>query len=110
MEAWAASMKVGGRGCPRSAGCSSTYSAPASRAAVSKAAVQRTILFAVASSRVCSGCTSESPSGCSRLRTMGGPPSGEELERKWRETEKFEHGGETTTTAYSTAAKRCKRR
>eukprot|EP00965_Chrysotila_dentata_P178808 5904681-Pleurochrysis_carterae.AAC.1 len=50
-EAWAASMKIGERGRPLSAGCSSTYSAPASRAAVRMATVRRTISLAEASSR-----------------------------------------------------------
>eukprot|EP00965_Chrysotila_dentata_P159519 5269886-Pleurochrysis_carterae.AAC.1 len=36
----------GDLGCPRSAGCSRMHSAPASRAAVSKAAVRRTISLA----------------------------------------------------------------
>eukprot|EP00965_Chrysotila_dentata_P258000 6213063-Pleurochrysis_carterae.AAC.2 len=75
-------MKIGERGRPLSAGCSSTYSAPASRAAVRMATVRRTVSLAEASSRACLGATSGMPSGCSRLRTMGGPPSGEELERK----------------------------
>eukprot|EP00965_Chrysotila_dentata_P163379 5396431-Pleurochrysis_carterae.AAC.1 len=63
------------------------------------ATVRRTISFAEASSRACLGATSGTPSGCSRLRTTGGPPSGDELERKWREMEKVEHGGEATTAA-----------
>eukprot|EP00965_Chrysotila_dentata_P011076 359801-Pleurochrysis_carterae.AAC.1 len=58
------------------------YSAPASRAAVGIAAVRRTILLASASSRACAGSTLGRLRGCSRLRTTGGPPSGEELERK----------------------------
>eukprot|EP00965_Chrysotila_dentata_P158391 5231562-Pleurochrysis_carterae.AAC.2 len=43
MKAWAASMKIGERGRPRSAGCSSMYSARASRAAERMAVVRRTI-------------------------------------------------------------------
>eukprot|EP00965_Chrysotila_dentata_P199765 6179575-Pleurochrysis_carterae.AAC.2 len=52
--------------------------------------------------------TSGRASGDSRLRTTGGPPLGEALERKYRDTEKVEHGGEANTAAYSQAAQRCK--
>eukprot|EP00965_Chrysotila_dentata_P145193 4795561-Pleurochrysis_carterae.AAC.2 len=79
-------MKIGERGRPLSTGCSSTYSAPASRAAVRMATVRRTTSFADASSRACLGSTLGMPKGCSRLRMTGGPPSGEELDRKCRET------------------------
>eukprot|EP00965_Chrysotila_dentata_P187980 6172459-Pleurochrysis_carterae.AAC.2 len=82
MDAWAASMKSGDRGRPRSAGCLSMYSAPASHAAERMATVRRTTSFADASSRACFGWTPGMPKGCSRLRVTGGPPSGEELERK----------------------------
>eukprot|EP00965_Chrysotila_dentata_P158218 5227021-Pleurochrysis_carterae.AAC.1 len=53
MDACAASKKSGDLGCPRSAGCSRMYSAPASRAALSRAAVRRTISFASANSLRC---------------------------------------------------------
>eukprot|EP00965_Chrysotila_dentata_P000589 18933-Pleurochrysis_carterae.AAC.1 len=49
-EACALSKKSGDLGCPRSAGCSMTYSAPASRAAISIATVGRTSSFASLSS------------------------------------------------------------
>eukprot|EP00965_Chrysotila_dentata_P224022 6193933-Pleurochrysis_carterae.AAC.1 len=99
MEACAASRNRGDLGCPRSAGCSRMYSAPASRAAESKAVVRRTISLASASSLRCASGTSGLPRGCSRVRTTGGPPSDEASERKWRDTEKVEHGGEATTAA-----------
>eukprot|EP00965_Chrysotila_dentata_P259707 6213646-Pleurochrysis_carterae.AAC.1 len=70
------------------------------------ATVRRTIALAEASSRACLGSTLRTPSGCARLRMTGGPPSGEELDRKCREMEKVEHGGEATTAAYSPAAQR----
>eukprot|EP00965_Chrysotila_dentata_P262111 6214471-Pleurochrysis_carterae.AAC.4 len=79
-DACAASRKSGDLGCPRSAGCSRIYSAPASRAAVSKAAVRRTISLASANSLRCASGTSGLPRGCSRVRTTGGPPSGEASE------------------------------
>eukprot|EP00965_Chrysotila_dentata_P011364 370989-Pleurochrysis_carterae.AAC.1 len=63
------------------------YSAPASRAAVSKVVVRRMSSLALASSRACSFGTSGRPRGCSRVRTTGGPPSGESRDAKWRETE-----------------------
>eukprot|EP00965_Chrysotila_dentata_P164162 5420198-Pleurochrysis_carterae.AAC.1 len=81
-EACAASRKRGERGWPRSAGCSKMYSAPASRATQSNADVRRTSSLASASSRACAGWASGKPSGCSRERTTGGPPSGEAPERK----------------------------
>eukprot|EP00965_Chrysotila_dentata_P011051 359282-Pleurochrysis_carterae.AAC.3 len=109
-DACAASMKMGDLGCPRSAGCSSIYSEPASRAAVRMAAVRRTSSFASASSRLCCGATSGRPRGCSRLLRTGGPPSGEELERKCREIENVEQGGDAMTTAYSPAAQRWRSR
>eukprot|EP00965_Chrysotila_dentata_P000807 25715-Pleurochrysis_carterae.AAC.1 len=52
------------------------YSEPASsRAAVRIAVVRLTSSFASASSRLCAELTPGKPSGCSRLRTTGGPPS-----------------------------------
>eukprot|EP00965_Chrysotila_dentata_P120202 3975053-Pleurochrysis_carterae.AAC.6 len=59
------------------------YSAPASRAAVRMATVRRMTSLAT-----------------------GGPPSGDELDRKWRLMEKVEHGGEAMTAAYSPPAQR----
>eukprot|EP00965_Chrysotila_dentata_P170912 5640949-Pleurochrysis_carterae.AAC.2 len=109
-EACAASMKMGDFGCPRSAGCSSMYSEPASRAAERMAVVRRTSSFASASSRLCCGATSRRPRGCSRLLRIGGPPSGDGLERKCREMENVEHGGEATTAAYSPVAQRWRSR
>eukprot|EP00965_Chrysotila_dentata_P001393 45557-Pleurochrysis_carterae.AAC.1 len=106
MEAWAASMKIGGLHCPRSAGCSRIYSEPALQAAERMAIVRRTSSLACASSHACAGSTSGKPSRCSRLLTAGGPPAGEEPERKGRDTEKVEHGGDATTAAYSPAAQR----
>eukprot|EP00965_Chrysotila_dentata_P019782 656204-Pleurochrysis_carterae.AAC.2 len=101
---------MGDLGSPRSAGCSSIYSEPASRAAVRRAVVRRTSSFASASSRLCCGATSGRPRGCSRLRRTGGPPSGDESERKCREIENVEHVGEATTAAYSPAAQRWRSR
>eukprot|EP00965_Chrysotila_dentata_P093567 3091703-Pleurochrysis_carterae.AAC.1 len=63
------------------------YSAPASRAAVSKAMVRRISSLAFASSRSCSFGTLGRPKGCSRVRTTGIPPSGESLDVKWRAME-----------------------
>eukprot|EP00965_Chrysotila_dentata_P018521 617017-Pleurochrysis_carterae.AAC.1 len=70
-DACAESRWRGDRGCPRSAGCSKMYSAPASRAAVSKAMVRRMSSLALASSRWCSFGTLGRPRGCSRVRTTG---------------------------------------
>eukprot|EP00965_Chrysotila_dentata_P088814 2932578-Pleurochrysis_carterae.AAC.1 len=75
------------------------YSEPASRAAVRMAVVRLTSSFAFASSRSCAGLTLGKPSGCSRLRTTGGPPSCADLERKWRDTENVEQGGDAATAA-----------
>eukprot|EP00965_Chrysotila_dentata_P140964 4660017-Pleurochrysis_carterae.AAC.1 len=58
------------------------YSLPASRAARNRHAVLRTNSFAWCSSRACCGGTSGRPSMCSRVRTGGGPPSGEASEAK----------------------------
>eukprot|EP00965_Chrysotila_dentata_P144790 4782330-Pleurochrysis_carterae.AAC.1 len=85
------------------------YSAPVSRAAVSKAMVRRMSSFALASSRWCSFGTFWRPKGCSRVRTTGGPPSGESLYVKWREMENVEQGGDATMAAYSPAAHRWSR-
>eukprot|EP00965_Chrysotila_dentata_P168110 5551693-Pleurochrysis_carterae.AAC.1 len=63
------------------------YSAPASRAAVRSEAVHRMSSLASASSRACAAGTFGRPRGCSRERTTGGPPSGESLDEKCRETE-----------------------
>eukprot|EP00965_Chrysotila_dentata_P052335 1736057-Pleurochrysis_carterae.AAC.2 len=86
------------------------YSAPASRAVVSKVTVRRMSSLALASSRACSFGTSGRPRGYSQVRTMGGPPSGESRDAKCREMENVEQGGEATTTAYSPAAHRWSRR
>eukprot|EP00965_Chrysotila_dentata_P049849 1652737-Pleurochrysis_carterae.AAC.1 len=86
-----------------------TRTAPASRAAVSKAAVRRRSSLASARSRACSFGTSGRPKGCSRVQTTG-PPSGESRDANCRETENVEHGGEATITAYSPAAHRWRRR
>eukprot|EP00965_Chrysotila_dentata_P072864 2408584-Pleurochrysis_carterae.AAC.1 len=48
--AWRASKKICDARAPRSAGCSSTYSAPAACAALSRLAVRRTISLACSSS------------------------------------------------------------
>eukprot|EP00965_Chrysotila_dentata_P215846 6189034-Pleurochrysis_carterae.AAC.2 len=79
-DACAASKKSGDLGCPRSAGCSRVYSAPASRAALSRVAMRRTISLASANSLRCASGTSDLPRGCSRVRTTGGPPSAEAAE------------------------------
>eukprot|EP00965_Chrysotila_dentata_P018361 611065-Pleurochrysis_carterae.AAC.2 len=61
--------------CPRSAGCSRMYSAPASRAARRSVAVHSTSRFACSSSRRCEEGTLANPMIFSRSRTGGGPPS-----------------------------------
>eukprot|EP00965_Chrysotila_dentata_P028411 943750-Pleurochrysis_carterae.AAC.1 len=86
------------------------YSAPASRAAVSKVVVRRMSSLALAISRACSLGTSGRPRGYSRVRTTGGPPSGESRDAKLRETENVEQGGDATIAAYSPAAHRWRRR
>eukprot|EP00965_Chrysotila_dentata_P103318 3410186-Pleurochrysis_carterae.AAC.1 len=73
----------GDLGCPRSAGCSSMYSAPASRAAVRIVVVRRTSSFASWSSSRWADGTSGKPNGCSRMRKTGGPPSGEAAALKY---------------------------
>eukprot|EP00965_Chrysotila_dentata_P132970 4396620-Pleurochrysis_carterae.AAC.1 len=75
------------------------YSLPASRAARNRLAVRRTSSFAWCSSRACCGGTLGRPPICSRVRTGGGPPSGESLEEKKRDTEKVEQGGDATIAA-----------
>eukprot|EP00965_Chrysotila_dentata_P172048 5677524-Pleurochrysis_carterae.AAC.2 len=90
---------MGDARAPRSAGCSSTYSAPDSYAARSSDTVRRTSSFDCASSRVCSIATSGRPITCSRSRTGGGPPSAAESLLKKRDTENVEHGDDAITAA-----------
>eukprot|EP00965_Chrysotila_dentata_P182458 6024748-Pleurochrysis_carterae.AAC.1 len=59
-------MKSGDDKCPLSAGCSSRYSAPESRAALSSEAVRSARRFACCSSRWCWGGTLGSPMMWSR--------------------------------------------
>eukprot|EP00965_Chrysotila_dentata_P009992 325895-Pleurochrysis_carterae.AAC.1 len=75
------------------------YSAPESRAAQRSAAVRLMISLAAANSFRWASGTSVKPSGCSRDRTMGGPPSGDARERKCREMENVEQGGDASTAA-----------
>eukprot|EP00965_Chrysotila_dentata_P076963 2540857-Pleurochrysis_carterae.AAC.2 len=88
---------MGDARAPRSAGCSSTYSAPDPCAARSRETVRLTSSLDCASSRACSTATSGRPITCSGSRTGGGPPSAAELLLKKRDTENVEHGGEATT-------------
>eukprot|EP00965_Chrysotila_dentata_P043607 1450042-Pleurochrysis_carterae.AAC.1 len=69
--------KMGDDSAPRSAGCSSMYSAPAEWAARRSWAVRRTISFACANSRAGCDGVSGRPMTWSRSRTGGGPPSAE---------------------------------
>eukprot|EP00965_Chrysotila_dentata_P005113 167600-Pleurochrysis_carterae.AAC.4 len=84
--------------CPLSAGCSSRYSAPASRAARRSDTVRSTSRLACSSLRWCGGGMSASPMMFERSRTGGGPPS-ETFAEKNRLTENVEHGGEAMTAA-----------
>eukprot|EP00965_Chrysotila_dentata_P047470 1574399-Pleurochrysis_carterae.AAC.1 len=90
-------MKRGESTAPRSAGCSSTYSAPASRAARRRRTVRRTSSLDSCSSRACLSGTSGRPMTLSRSRTGGGPPSWASGEENNRETENVEQGGEAST-------------
>eukprot|EP00965_Chrysotila_dentata_P105416 3481488-Pleurochrysis_carterae.AAC.1 len=78
--AWRAFRNIGDARAPRSAGCSSMYSAPAAYAACNKLAVRLTISFACSSSR-------------------GGPPSATSALRYRRDTENVEQGGDAMTAA-----------
>eukprot|EP00965_Chrysotila_dentata_P112001 3703763-Pleurochrysis_carterae.AAC.1 len=97
--------------CPRSAGFSSRYSHPASRAARNKlVAVRRTSSLACCSSRACCGGMSGSPATYSRSRTGGGPPSEDAGDEKKSEMEKVGHGGEATTATKAPVEQRSSRR
>eukprot|EP00965_Chrysotila_dentata_P261151 6214155-Pleurochrysis_carterae.AAC.3 len=76
-----------------------TNSAPAVFAARSRLAVRRTISLACISSRRCCAGSVSSPITLSLSRTGGGPPSCASSQRKKRDTENVEHGGEATMTA-----------
>eukprot|EP00965_Chrysotila_dentata_P044305 1472960-Pleurochrysis_carterae.AAC.1 len=73
--AWRASKKIGEARAPRSAGCSSMYSAPAACAVCNKLAVRLTTSFACSSSRRWISGTSGRPNTWFLSRTGGGPPS-----------------------------------
>eukprot|EP00965_Chrysotila_dentata_P212616 6187141-Pleurochrysis_carterae.AAC.4 len=90
--------KIGEANAPRSAGCSKANSAPAVCAARSRPAVRRTISLACSSRWCCAG-TVGSPITLSLSRTGGGLPSAASLQRKKRDTENVEQGGEATMAA-----------
>eukprot|EP00965_Chrysotila_dentata_P176169 5816951-Pleurochrysis_carterae.AAC.1 len=93
---------MGDARAPRSAGCSSTYSAPDSCAARSSDKVRRTSSLDCASSRV--------PITCSLSRTGGGPPSAAVSLLKKRDAENVEQGDEAITAAYYPSAQRWRSR
>eukprot|EP00965_Chrysotila_dentata_P211207 6186341-Pleurochrysis_carterae.AAC.1 len=109
MGPWRACMNSGEDMCPLSAGCSSRYSAPESRPALSNEAVRSTRRLACCSSRCCWGGTFGSPMMWFRSRTGGGPPSGTSPAKN-RLTENVEQGGEATMAAYAPAEQRSSRR
>eukprot|EP00965_Chrysotila_dentata_P112017 3704175-Pleurochrysis_carterae.AAC.3 len=94
-------MKMGELTAPWSAGCFSTCSPPASRAARRSRMVRLTSSLASRSSCACEAGTSDRPMMLSLSCTGGGPPSATEGAAKHRETEKVEQGGEANTVEYS---------
>jgi len=86
---------------PRSAGFSMMNSVPARWANMSRAHILLTTLLARSSSARCLDGRKRQPMISMRVRTGGGPPSGEVSERKNLEIEKVLHGGAAMMMAYS---------